>query len=654
MIVKENEDGSVSGYVSLATGTVFNRIEEDFGYSSAMLINRDDFTSTTWDNNPNIWGTGIPAKPKEKIKKAVQYYSVDPLVNKSVKLSAQLANDSFKITAENKQIEDFFSVWWKKIGGSQFLSYFFLEYFRSGNVPIFKMLVPYTLSNTQKAKSKKEYGKFIKASEESKKIYKLYEEQLDEYIKAISLHEQGEISKEEYNKIVADFNGTLSLWKEKAIPGGYTILNPLAIDIKGPEDLPWLRLTYLSIDDELKKFIQNPPKEVNSIIKFLPKEIILQIKQGASEVYLPDYLCSIVTRDKQPYEVWAEPLCTHAFEALDFKKELREMDRHTVRGVRNRILKVTIGNDQFPVFDKNEIKQVAQMFNNPSRNLTIVWNHTLQIEYIEPNLDSLNMEKYEPVNDEIRTCFGISEILTGGKGSAIGNNVLNLKGLVEILSEAQDSFITWFNKELERICKVVGFDEVPQVSFNKLNLKDENDYMRVLAYLVERQIISHETAVETLGFHFGKEVDRLKKEEQLREKFNILRSNKSNSGGLSPGDAGGRPVGVPEPEGREETKDKPKKPAGIKTVSQLMNEISFIKEYLGSATSKRKIKKFARLDNVDFINSVIGVVDELKKKYDVEIDSDTLFSELLSNASEFSGEQLIQKTAEILGNFLIK
>ena len=85
-----------------------------------------------------------------------------------------------------------------------------------------------------------------------------------------------------------------------------------------------------------------------------------------------------------------------------------------------------------------------------------------------------------------------------------------------------------------------------------------------------------------------------------------------------------------------------------------MNEINFIKEYLGSAVSKRKIKKFARLDNTDFINSVASLANELKKKYDIKIDDDILFSELLNNASEFTGEQLIQKTAEILAEFLLK
>ena len=552
-----HNDGTASIYYDLASGSV---------------VRRDDFTTVTWDNDDaQHGGDSFPSDAKEKIRKAVKYYSQDPLVNKSVKLLAQLANDSFRIQSEDKPTEDFFMQWWKDIGGDEFLSWFFLEFFRSGNVPIFKTLIPYVPQNYDPEKAPVTdavASKSKQVSSDSVKAQKQYDEAYENLQSTIEAHKKGKTTKHYVAKAEKVLAAVKKTWSIKSIPGAYTILNPLTIDIEGPAELPWLRTPHLKINDEIKKVIQTPSKELKGIIKHIPKEIISAIKKGEDKVPLPEYLCTIVTRDKQPYETWAEPLCSHAFDALDFKRDLRSMDRHTVRGVRNRILKVTIGNDNFPVFDDTALKALAQEFNNPSRNLTIFWNHTLNIEYIEPNLDSLSMEKYEPVLEEIRTTFGVAKILTGNDGDTVGNNVLNLKGLVEVLTEAQIVFLTWFRQEAKRVAEATSMPKLPEGTFGKLNLKDEQEFTRVLATLVDRQVISYETMVETLGYHFPKEVDRLKKEKELRDSEGILVPQQApTQQQVSPTGNEGRPSGTPEDDGREKRKNKTRTPKGGTTAS---------------------------------------------------------------------------------------
>jgi hypothetical protein len=75
---------------------------------------------------------------------------------------------------------------------------------------------------------------------------------------------------------------------------------------------------------------------------------------------------------------------------------------------------------------------------------------------------------------------------------------------------------------MRRVAEATSMPKMPEASFGQLNLKDENEYIRVLSTLVDRQIISYETMVDTIGYHFPKEVDRLKKEKELRESEGIL------------------------------------------------------------------------------------------------------------------------------------
>ena len=532
-MVIQHEDGTASIYFDLAQGSV---------------VPRNDFSSPTWDTNSQ-WEDN-PSDAQGKIKKAVEWYTNDPIVNKSISLLAQLANDSFRISSEDQDTENFFIQWWKDIGGSDFLSWFFLEYFRSGNVPIFKTLIPYVPKKYDPDAPPSTASEVSKISKRSTKARDDYYRAMKTYDAAIKSYNKGQASKRIVNNAERALAAAQKTWVKNSIPGAYTILNPLSIEIVGPDDLPWLRVPRLVINDDIKKAVQSPSKELKDVVSAIPQEVVKEIKKGVDKVILPEYLCSIITREKQPYETWALPLCAPAFDALAYKQELRTMDKHTVRGVRNRILKVTIGNDEYPVLDTKSLKQLAKEFNNPSRNLTIFWNHTLGIEYIEPNLESLNIEKYEPVLEEIRTCFGIAKVLTGNDGTSLGNSVVNLKGLVEVLAEAQKAFLSWFHQEATRISEAISLPKVPEAYFGQLNLKDENEYIRVLATLVDRQILSYETMVNTIGFHFPKELDRLKQEKVIRETDGVLVPQKAPTQ-MSPTGNEGRPDGTPEGDRKE-------------------------------------------------------------------------------------------------------
>jgi hypothetical protein len=526
-----------------------------YALSEGAVVQRSDYTATTWDTNQAIWSDPIPADPKEKIKKAVKYCERDPIVHKSIGILADLSNDTFRIASDDAQVEAFFKGWWTSIGGAKFQDWFFHELYRSGNVPILKSLIPYSPS-----------AQFGAPNSKAKSFASESVEAGLGFIKTLASAQSSD----------EDIANAAAVWKGKSIPGAYTILDPLTVEFTGPKVTGWFSLMSMRADQDFITLMQKPPKELAALVKTLPPEIMQAIKKGANPIPLPDYLATMVCLGKLPYEQWATPLCTHAFEALDYKYELRAMDKATVRGVRNRILKVTIGSDKFPCTDGKKIKDLAATFNNPSRNLTIFWNHTLDIKYIEPNLDSLNMAKYEPTDEEIRSNFGVAKVLLGGDGGAIGNNILNLKGLIETVTGGQNLFVGWFRQESERICQVMGFKTIPDSSFNVISLKDENQFIRLLETLVDRQIISYQTMVENIGYYFPRELDRLKKEKKIRERDGILiptqaptqMSDKKSAdpqqdAGNPTGDAGRPPTSVKEAAPRD-NQGQPRAPKGGK------------------------------------------------------------------------------------------
>ena len=572
----DNKDGSKSALVEVSS--TYENLAKGSMNQYSESISSVDFAQQSYSYTSLPICAGKESCAKTKIRKTLFYWENEPIVYKCISLLAQLANDTFTISCEDKKIETALRKWWKDIRGDEFLNHFFLEYFRSGNVPILRTNVRYIPKNGFK--------------------------------------------KEGY---------------EKRIPGGYTILNPLNITIKD-SSLPGVKQAYLSVDSDFLSIISNSGV-MEYVKKIFPDEIASQIKPGVGQILLPREIFSIVTKDKQPYELWALPLVSHAFDALDQKRNLMEMDRSTTSGVRNRILKVTIGNDQFPVTDTKELQVLASKFKNPSKNLTIFWNHTLNIEYIEPKLDSLNIEKYEPVLDDIRSVFGISKVLLGIDGDSDGNNTLCLKGMIEILEQARTSFISWFNREVNDVANIISNtrEDVVSVSFGTLNLKDENDFFRVIMQMVDRQIISYETASETLGYYFPRELDRLEKEKKIREEKGILIAQKAptQGGGVGsdqdPQKIGGRPKGGDKEGERKESQNKPKTPSGIKSVSTIINDVAIA---IASNMQESDIKDMAKR----------GV-----SKLDLEDDKKSFVSYLIDSSSEFSS---VASASNFLNNVL--
>jgi hypothetical protein len=196
---------------------------------------------------------------------------------------------------------------------------------------------------------------------------------------------------------------------------------------------------------------------------------------------------------------------------------LRNADLSTLDGVINFILKITVGNDEFPVTSPEELEAVAKLFVTDSKAYEIVWNHTLEIERISSSdvEHILGKGKYEQVNEDLTSGLSITKAIIDG--TSTGDPSWAIKGMKETIDYARRQVTKWIYKEFRLVSAAMGFDVIPSVRWNEEVLKDEILYKNIIAQLVDRRMLSYETALESLGYNFDVEKSQMESELPLVE-----------------------------------------------------------------------------------------------------------------------------------------
>ena len=478
---------------------------------------------------------------KWEIRRAIHWWRVDPLVFNCIGFLANMANAAFSVECDDEDQRSIMNNWNDEVMGFDFRSQWFTEYFRTGMVPVLKTLVKYKPkalkdsrippTNSEGNVDGKAIASTTTASTDqerlSQELVVRTEQAEGVYTKALAAYETGKTafssglcSEKRLEILQRALASAQYEWNKGMIPGAFTILDPLLVDMDGPREMGLLRQPFLRITGDLQAAIMEPRPQTLQTIATLPPEITQQIKDGNEKVWLSPNICSMTFGDKQPYERYPTPITVHAFTALEMKRELTDMDRATSRHVKNRVLLVKVGNDEYPEFDNSKIAIIQHMFNAPGKNMTMVWNHCIELEWIEPNLDSLkDTEKYKFWNSEIRTVYGVSPVLTGTSetAGAIGNSMMNFKGVQERVAEAQGKYLEFYNRELKMFRAAIGLKGDAWGAFDPLNGKDELQYWTVLTQAVMNGIIDHQTALEMLSFSFPTVQKRMKKIKELQK-----------------------------------------------------------------------------------------------------------------------------------------
>src|SRR5574338_393378 len=443
---------------------------------------------------------GDPATlgPDKVYNKALLLYRTKAVYGTVIDTLTNFAAKGFKNDIDDEDIKLFYDTWTREVDFQNTVEKIFFDFFRVGLVRTLKVV-----------------GKFEP---------KLKPEDFDKTVN---------------NKTRAGYTGTdpalkrlmayrdiaaaKKVWSKSFVPIKYTILDPRLIDIKGPLFFDQTQ-TFLRSDDfkEIRELLTNPSKqtkEQKEFIKSLPKDLVNSIKTG-KPVLLPDELVGKCDYRRQDYERYPMPKILRSFDAMDYKDALTRADFSTLDGISNYILKITVGNDEFPVTEQGELEAVARLFDTSSKGFDIVWNHTLKIEKITfPEIATiLGKQKFEQVNDDLSMTWGVTRALLDGEtsGNPKATDVAT-KAFIEEINYARRCVTRWINNEYEEVALAMGFNRYPRVRFDDLALKDEIMLMSVIQGMIDRRIISYETGIEKLGFDFGNELTNMLNEKPMVE-----------------------------------------------------------------------------------------------------------------------------------------
>lgn len=402
------------------------------------------------------------------------YYNV-AIFRNTIDLMTEFSSSPIYLTGGSQKSREFFEAYFKKINLASFLDQFFREYYRSGNVFVYRFDT--VLSPEQFLKVTQTFGSKLK-----------------------TIAEDGSIK----------------------LPARYAIVNPADIYVGGTVNYAFNVYYKLLSDYELERLRTPKTDEDIEVYNSLPADVKEKIKNKNSSyilVPLDKTKLAAVFYKKQDYEPLSVPMGFPVLDDINWKLEMKKMDMAVTRTMQQAILLVTMGAepDKGGVNPKN-LQAMQSLFENQSIGRVLIADYTTKAEFVIPDIASLiGPQKYEVVDKDIQ--IGLNNVLIGSEKFA--NQSIKVKVFVERLNQGREVFINEFLiPEIRRISKDLGFKNFPVPKFQDMNLKDDTQLSRVYNRLMELGVLTPEEGIQAI------EKGRLPTEEESLEsqqKFKDLR-----------------------------------------------------------------------------------------------------------------------------------
>jgi len=376
------------------------------------------------------------------------YYNF-AIFRNTIDLMTEFSSSKIYFKNGSQKSRDFFEALFDKINIWSFQDKFFREYYRSGNVFLYRF--------------------------------------------------DTNIKQDDLIKITQTFG--ISKAASFTLPSRYIIINPADIQIAGNISFVSNRFYKILSDYELERLRTPRTEEDVEVYNSLPPEVKDAISKKSNNVVMPLDTSRLVAvfYKKQDYEPFAVPMGYPVLEDINAKAELRKMDMAISRTMQQAILLVTMGAepDKGGVNQKN-LEAMQALFQNESVGRVLIADYTTKAEFVIPQIaDILDPKKYEILDKDIQ--IGLNNILIGSEKFA--NQSIKVQVFIERLKQAREAFINEFLfPEIVRISKNLGFKNYPTPYFEDIDLKDDIQYARIYNRLVELGVLTPEeglTAIET-------------------------------------------------------------------------------------------------------------------------------------------------------------
>jgi hypothetical protein len=454
------------------------------------------------------------------------YYNFSVFRN-TIDLMTEFSISNLYYTGGSRKSREFFETLFRKINIDDLQSRFFREYYRSGNVFIYRF------------NSKMEKSDAFKINQ------------------TFGLSEANE---------------------NIEIPSKYIILNPSDIQLQG--SIAFSNGVYYKVvtDYELQ-ILRNPQtEEQKEVFESLPEETKKLIKDtkntGMAAVTLPlntDRLVAVFYK-KQDYEPFSVPMGYPVLEDINWKQEMKQMDMAVARTTNQAILLITMGAkpEDGGVNQKN-LMAMQKLFENESVGRVLISDYTTDAKFVIPDIGNiLDPKKYDVVNQDIQ--MGLNNILLSDEKFA--NTSIKVQVFMERLKQGRRVFLENFlMPEIRRVSKEMGFKNYPDAHFEEVDLRDTSVYSRIYSRLIELGVLTAEEGMQAI------ESGRFPTPEESLESQKRFQELKNEGlyepliGGPKMTQMTGRPPGSKKP--KEEDKKTP-----IGTKAALNFSLSRIQEHL--------------------------------------------------------------------------
>ena len=387
---------------------------------------------------------------REAIELCQKAYANIAIFRNAVDIMAEFSNSPIYLEGENEKSKKFIENWMKKIGIWKLKDQYFREYYRSGNVFLYRL-----------------DGKF--SSDDLLKLNYVYASQ------------------------------TL---KPGELPVKYTLLNPYDIVVEKATAFKDGIYKKLLSEYELERLRQPKTEEDQKVFDSLDEETQRKIKNGnfvedGIKIKIDPEKLIYSFYKKQDYEPFAIPFGFPVLEDINWKLELKKIDQAICRTVENVILLITMGTDP----DKggvnpNNLKAMQELFKNESVGRALIADYTTKADFVIPDLNKvLGSEKYKIVNEDIKE--GLQNVIVGSE--KYSNTQIKAEIFLERLKESRNAFLNDFlQPQIKEVCKNMGLKNYPIAKFEEIDIKDEVQFHRVITRLLEIGILTPEQGIKSM------------------------------------------------------------------------------------------------------------------------------------------------------------
>ena len=395
---------------------------------------------------------GVTAR--DAIELCQKAYANVAVFRNAVDIMSEFTNTDIYLEGGTRKSREFFYEWFKRVNIINLKDQYFREYYRSGNVFLYRV--------------------------------------------------DGKFKAEDYAKLINQV-GAINASTNK-IPLRYILLNPYDIIAKRATTFNNGVYEKVLSEYEIARLRSPQTEEDLAIYQSLDPETQTSIQNGSYpntglKIPLDPRRLAFSFYKKQDYEPFAIPFGFPVLEDINAKMELKKMDQSITRTVENVILLITMGADpEKGGINPNNLAAMQNLFKNESVGRVLVSDYTTKAEFIIPELNLvLGPEKYQILNEDIKQ--GLQNIVVGEE--KFNSTQVKAQIFIDRLQESRYGFLNDFlNREIKRIAKGLGFRSWPEAKMKYIDMRDEVQLMRASTRLMELGIITPKQGMEM--FHNGK------------------------------------------------------------------------------------------------------------------------------------------------------